>query len=87
MGISFLTPLLLAGAAAVAVPVVLHLMMRRKPVPYDFPALRFLQERAVANRRRLHLNHLLLLLLRMAAGSPTVRRRWRRPSSSTRRRE
>jgi hypothetical protein len=67
MGISFLTPLLLAGAAAVAVPVVLHLMMRRKPVPYDFPALRFLQERAVANRRRLHLNHLLLLLLRMAA--------------------
>jgi hypothetical protein len=67
MGISFLTPLLLAGVAAVAVPVVLHLMMRRKPVPYDFPALRFLQERAVANRRRLHLNHLLLLLLRMAA--------------------
>jgi nitroreductase len=67
MGISFLTPLLLAGAAAVAVPVVLHLMMRRKPVPHDFPALRFLQERAVANRRRLQLNHLLLLLLRMAA--------------------
>lgn len=67
MGISFLTPLLLAGAAAVAVPLVLHLMMRRKPVPHDFPALRFLQERAVANRRRLQLNHLLLLLLRMAA--------------------
>jgi nitroreductase len=67
MGISFLTPLLLAGAAAVAVPVVLHLVMRRKPVPHDFPALRFLQERAVSNRRRLRLNHLLLLLLRMAA--------------------
>jgi len=67
MGISFLTPLLLGGAALVAVPLVLHLVMRRKPVPYDFPALRFLKERAVANRRRLQLSHLLLLLLRMAA--------------------
>ncbi len=67
MGISFLTPMLLGGAALVAVPVVLHLVMRRKPVPYDFPALRFLKERAVANRRRLQVSHLLLLLLRMAA--------------------
>jgi hypothetical protein len=41
--------------------------MRRKPVKHSFPALRFLRERAVANRRRLRLNHLLLLLLRMAA--------------------
>ncbi|NBW96195.1 MAG: hypothetical protein EBR28_05595 [Planctomycetia bacterium] len=67
MGISFLTPMLLAGTALVAVPVILHLVMRRKPVRHDFPALRFLRERAVANRRRLRLNHLLLLLLRMAA--------------------
>jgi hypothetical protein len=67
MGISFLTPLLLGGAALVAVPLVLHLVMRRKPVPHAFPALRFLKERAVANRRRLQLSHLLLLLLRMAA--------------------
>jgi len=67
MGLSFLTPALLAGTALVAVPVVLHLIMRRKPVRHDFPALRFLRERAVANRRRLRLQHLLLLLLRMAA--------------------
>jgi hypothetical protein len=67
MGLSFLTPMLLAGTALVAVPVVLHLIMRRKPVKHSFPALRFLRERAVANRRRLRLNHLLLLLLRMAA--------------------
>jgi len=67
MGLTFLTPLLLAGTALVAVPVVLHLVMRRKPVKHDFPALRFLRERAVANRRRLKLNHLLLLLVRMAA--------------------
>ena len=67
MGLSFLTPMLLGGAALVAIPLALHLIMRRKPVPHQFPALRFLRERAVANRRRLRLSHLLLLLLRMAA--------------------
>ena len=67
MGLSFLTPMLLGGAALVAVPLVLHLIMRRKPVKLEFPALRFLKERAVSNRRRLRLNHLLLLFLRMAA--------------------
>lgn len=67
MGLTFLTPMLLGGAALVAVPLVLHLIMRRKPVKREFPALRFLKSRATANRRRLRLNHLLLLLLRMAA--------------------
>ncbi len=67
MGLSFLSPLLLWGTALAAAPVILHLIMRRKPVPYSFPALRFLQQRAVANRRRLRVNHLLLLLLRIAA--------------------
>ena len=67
MGFSFLSPLLLGGIALVAAPIILHMMMRRNPVPHDFPALRFLQQQAVANRRRLRLNHLLLLLLRMAA--------------------
>jgi hypothetical protein len=67
MGLSFLSPLLLGGAALAAAPVILHLIMRRKPVPHSFPALRFLQQRAVANRRRLRVNHLLLLLLRIAA--------------------
>ena len=67
MGLSFITPMLLGGAALVAVPLVLHLIMRRKPVPHYFPALRFLREKAVANRRRLRLSHIFLLLLRMAA--------------------
>ncbi len=67
MGLSFITPLLLGGTALVAVPIVLHLIMRRQPVPHEFPALRFLRERAVSNRRRLRLSHILLLLLRMAA--------------------
>jgi hypothetical protein len=67
MGISFLAPYLLGGAALVAVPIALHLLMRRQPVPHAFPALRFLQEQRIANRRRLQLRHLLLLLLRIAA--------------------
>ena len=67
MGLSFLNGLLLGGMAVVAVPVVLHLLMRRKPVPHAFPALRFLQLRARESRRRLRLQHLLLLLVRIAA--------------------
>ena len=67
MNLTFLTPMLLGGAALVAVPLILHLIMRRKPVKREFPALRFLRQRAIANRRRLRLNHILLLLLRMAA--------------------
>ena len=67
MGLSFLSPLLLAGTALVAVPIVLHMVMRQKPVPHDFPALRFLRQRSVVNRRRLRLTHLLLLAMRVAA--------------------
>ena len=49
-------------------------LMRRKPVKQVFPALRFLRQRAVANRRSLRLNHILLLLLRMAAIAPSFSR-------------
>jgi hypothetical protein len=64
--VTFLTPLILAGAALVAVPIVLHLIMRREPKHLVFPALRFIQKREESNRRRLRLRHLLLLLLRCA---------------------
>ena len=47
-------------------PIVLHLIMRRKPKLLEFPALRFIQKRHDTNQRRLRLRHLLLLLLRMA---------------------
>ena len=63
----FLHPWLLAGIAAVAVPVVLHLIMRQKPRRLEFPALRFVRQRQISNTRRLRLRHLLLLLLRMGA--------------------
>ncbi|MEN6452468.1 MAG: BatA domain-containing protein [Thermoguttaceae bacterium] len=57
---------LLAGSLLIAVPIILHLIMRKKPVRLEFPALRFIQTRHDANRRRLQLRHLLLLLLRAA---------------------
>ncbi|HYO26362.1 MAG TPA: BatA and WFA domain-containing protein [Lacipirellulaceae bacterium] len=62
----FLSPLLLAGAALAAVPVVLHLVMRRQARPLVFPALRFVQQRRDSNRRRMRLRHWLLLALRCA---------------------
>lgn len=63
----FINPALLAGTAAAAVPIILHLIMRQKPRRLEFPALRFLTVRKEANTRRLRLRHFLLLLLRIAA--------------------
>ncbi len=63
---NFVNPFLLAGAGLVAVPIVLHLVMRRKPRRMEFPALRFVRRRHDTNQRQLRLRHLLLLLLRMA---------------------
>lgn len=62
----FLTPTLLAGAALIAVPILLHLIMRRQPRQLTFPALQFVKNRQEANRRKLNFRHLLLLALRCA---------------------
>jgi len=63
----FVNPWLLAGTALVAIPIVLHLVMRRRPRNFEFPALRFVQRRHDENRRRLRLRHLVLLALRVLA--------------------
>ena len=63
---TFVNVSLLAGAALVAIPIVLHFILRQKPKSLIFPALRFIQERRETNRRRLKLRHWLLLLLRCA---------------------
>jgi hypothetical protein len=62
----FVTPALLAGTALIAVPIVLHLIMRREAQQLKFPALRFVQQRRNLNQHRLRLRHLLLLALRCA---------------------
>jgi hypothetical protein len=62
----FVTPALLGGALLVAVPIVLHLIMRREAQRLKFPALRFVEQRRTLNQHRLRLRHLLLLALRCA---------------------
>ncbi len=62
------SPLLLTlGSFFVAIPIVLHLVMRRKPTHLVFPAIRFVKQRRESNRRRLQLRHWLLLMLRCLA--------------------
>lgn len=61
---TFINASLLAGVLLAGLPVLLHLMMRAKPKRIEFPALRLLQTRQVANSRRMRVRHLLLLILR-----------------------
>ena len=78
---TFVNFTLLAGTVLIAVPIVLHLIMRRKPTLLEFPALRFIQQRADMNRRRLRLRHLLLLLLRAGVIALLVVALWLRKRS------
>ena len=54
------------GGSFVAIPIVLHLLMRRQPKPLQFPALRFVRARKESNQRKLRLRQLALLALRCA---------------------
>ena len=63
---AFVNLSLLLGGALVAIPIVLHLIMRQKPKQLIFPALRFIQQRRIANQRRLQLRLWILLALRCA---------------------
>ncbi len=64
---SFLFPLFLVGAAAVAVPIVLHLMRRERMPRLPFSDLRFLRRTTTVHARRRRLRELLLLALRVTA--------------------
>jgi hypothetical protein len=57
--------ILVAGAALVGLPILLHLIMKQEPKRLPFPAFRFLKQRLKTNQRKLRLRHLILLLLRM----------------------
>ncbi len=62
----FLSPLLLALAAAVAIPLVLHLFQRHQGPRMIFPALRYLRRAEKESARRIRLRQILLLALRLA---------------------
>ncbi len=65
--IAFLSPLFLAGAAAVAIPIVLHLLKRDPEPRVKFAAVKLLKSAPVEHTERRHLRELLLLALRVAA--------------------
>ncbi len=60
----FAFPWMLLGLAALAIPIIIHLLNRRRFETIDWGAMRFLQVSKVT-RRRLFLEELLLMLLRM----------------------
>jgi hypothetical protein len=78
MGLAFLQPLLLLGTLATAIPVLIHLIYRRRALVHVFPAVRFLllADKRTARKFRLHqwlllaLRILVLLLLALALARP-----------------
>lgn len=65
--LSFLSPLFLLGAAAVAIPIAIHLLHRRVEPVIDFPATRYLRSAPAEESHRRRLRELLLLALRVTA--------------------
>lgn len=61
---SFLNPIMLAGLAAVAVPIIIHLLNRRKFHKVVWAAMRFLQNAVEQNQRRMRVEDMILLALR-----------------------
>src|SRR6201999_890466 len=64
---NFLAPAFLAGLAAIALPVIIHLINRERKVVVEFPSLMFLQRISYKSVRRQKIRHLLLLILRCLA--------------------
>ncbi len=62
-----LSPLALAGLALIALPIVIHLLVRRRAGRIDFPSLKFLRETPSFRLRPRRIQQPLLLALRVAA--------------------
>lgn len=78
---AFLNPMLLSlGLACVAVPILIHILMRRKRQPIAWGAMQFLLQAYQQQRKRLRLEQILLLasrcliiaLLALALGKPVI---------------
>jgi Mg-chelatase subunit ChlD len=64
---SFLAPLFFVGLAALAVPVLVHLIQRERKRVVEFPSLMFVQKIPYQSVRRRRIRHWFLLLMRAAA--------------------
>ena len=63
--LSFYNPVYLWGLLFLLVPLILHLLNRRKTVAFDFSTVRFLQNTAIHASKQQRLRRLLLLISRM----------------------
>ncbi len=64
---AFLSPLFLAGLAAIAIPVAIHLIQRERKRVVQFPSLMFVRRIPYQSVRRRRIRHWLLLAIRAAA--------------------
>jgi hypothetical protein len=64
---TFLSPLLLPGLALASVPVIIHLLNRRRFIRIDWAPMAYLKLTIRKNRRRIQLEQLLLLAVRVLA--------------------
>ncbi len=84
MGLTFLNGAFLIAALAALVPIVIHLISRRRVETIDFSSLRFLKELERKRIRRVRLRQILLLIIRslillavaLALARPTLRGRF-----------
>ena len=64
---AFLAPLFLAGLAAIAIPVIVHLIQRERKNVVEFPSLMFIRKIPYQSVERRRIHNWLLLLLRVGA--------------------
>src|SRR5262245_38469168 len=64
---AFLTPAFFLGLAAIAIPVLVHLIQRERKRVVEFPSLMFVRRIPYQSVRRRRIRHWALLLLRAAA--------------------
>lgn len=67
LGLSFITPaMLLWGLVAVFIPLLIHLLFRRRRRVMEWAAMRFVRHAWAARRKRIRLEQIVLLLVRCA---------------------
>src|SRR6516165_2222663 len=64
---TFLTPAFFVGLAALAIPVLVHLIQRERKRVVEFPSLMFVRRIPYQSVRRRRIRHWALLALRLAA--------------------
>jgi len=64
MNITFLNPSFLWGLPVVSIPILIHLLSRKRPITSQFPSVKFIQLASTTVIRQFKLKQLILLILR-----------------------